>query len=304
MKRTRITDRLTFLEPEDMRAFKACAGLLVQGTRKLAIDASMGPETIPLLREENPREAVISHYHLDHGIWGADVLDHTGAEVWVPSGEERYLTDLQFFLDQTAGPYGLVEAWRRFSVEECGYRELGRCHPYDPGKSFSDSAITIACLDTSGHSPSHRSFYFPTDKVLFTGDMGVDRFGPWFGWKDCDLRALVGAILFLRGLPVNVLLTSHGGLLTSGIRQAWDQALALLLEREARVARRLEEGGEPEAIVAEGIFFPRKDHVPEPMRSFLTMWDTIMFGHHRKMIAEGGLVSYFPELHKIGKESA
>jgi len=40
------------------------------------------------------------------------------------------------------------------------------------------------------------------------------------------------------------------------------------------------------------------------MRSFLTMSDTAMFGHHRKMIAEGGLVRYFPELRKIGKESA
>lgn len=304
MRRTRITDRLTFLEPEDMRAFKACAGLLVQGRRKLAIDANMGPETIALLEQERPREAVISHYHLDHGVWGAEALDHGGADVLVPSGEERYLTDLQFFVDQTAGPQGMADAWRRFSVEECGYRELKRCHAYDPGTSLSDHAITIDCLPTGGHSPSHRSFYFPAHKVLFTGDMGVDRFGPWFGWHDCDLRELVGAIFFLRGLPVDVLLTSHGGMLTSGIREAWDQALTRLLEREARVARRLEEGGAPEAIVAEGIFFPRKDHVPEPMRSFLTMWDTIMFGHHREMIAQGGLNRFFPQLRTIGKESA
>ena len=93
-------------------------------------------------------------------------------------------------------------------------------------------------------------------------------------------------------------------MLTTGIREAWDLALARLLEREARVAIRLEEGWEPENIVAEGVFFPHKDRVPEPMRSFLTMWDTAMFGHHRKMIAQGGLSRYFSELRNIGKESA
>ena len=81
--------------------------------------------------------------------------------------------------------------------------------------------------------------------------------------------------------PSDVLLTSHGGMLTTDIGAAWDHALQRLLEREKRVAARLEKGLTPEAIVAEGIFFPTKSQVPEPMRSFLYMWDTAMFDHHR-----------------------
>ena len=299
MIRTRITDRLTFLEPADMRQFKACAGILIQGSRKVAIDANMGPETADLLCAEKPREAVISHYHLDHSIWGTAVQEHTDAEVFVPSGEDRYLTDRQFFLDQTAGPYGLVDAWRRFSVDECDFHGLRSCRTYDPGDSFSDRSIRIACIDTRGHSPSHRSFYFPEERVLFTGDLGIDRFGPWYGWRDCDLGDLVAAIFTLRGLPVDVLLTSHGGMLTCGIRAAWDRALKCLVDRERVVALKLDQGLPPEAIVAQGIFFPHKERVPEPMRSFLTMWDTAMFGHHRRLLHQGGLTRLFPELGTI-----
>jgi hydroxyacylglutathione hydrolase len=302
MKRTRVTDQLTFLEPDDMRLFKACAGVMVQTTRKLVIDTNMGPETAAFLHAEQPQAAIISHYHLDHAVWTTVAQKHTQAEVFIPSGEESYLTDIDFFLEHTAGPYGPVEAWRHFSVKESGYRELEGTTTYHPGRSFSDRHLSIVCLDTSGHSPAHRSFYFPEDKVLFTGDMGVDRFGPWYGWVNCDLRHLVESILHLRGLPVDVLLTSHGGMLTSRIDAAWHQALRHLLKREQGVATRLEAGLRPETIVAEGIFFKQKAQVPEPMRSFLTMWDTAMFDHHRKLIEQGGLTRFFPELATLAPE--
>jgi hypothetical protein len=88
-------------------------------------------------------------------------------------------------------------------------------------------------------------------------------------------------------------------MLTSGIPEAWDLALKRLVERENHVAQRLEKGHRPEAIVAEGIFFPQKAQVPEPMQSFLYMWDTAMYDHHRKMLEEGGLARFFPELRSL-----
>jgi glyoxylase-like metal-dependent hydrolase (beta-lactamase superfamily II) len=299
VKRTRITANIVFLEPDDMRHFKACAGLLVEGTRKLVIDANMGSDTAAFLREANPEAAILSHYHLDHGVWGTVAQQHAGAAVFVPSGEERYLTDLDYFLEHTAAPHGLASAWKTFSVDDCGYRELEDAIPYDPGDSFSDRRVSIQCLDTKGHSPAHRSFYFPEQNVLFSGDLGVDRFGPWYGWVECHLLQLVEAILTLRDLPTAVLLTSHGGMLTSGIREAWDRALVHLIQREDAVRRRLDDGQEPAVIIDKGIFFPQKNKAAEPMRSFLYMWDTVMFRHHRDVIANGGLRSHFPELRTL-----
>ena len=189
MKRTRITESITFLEPEDMRLFQACAGVMVEGDRKLVIDANMGPETAAFLEAENPDIAVISHYHLDHGVWGATAQKHAHAQVWVPTGEERYLTNLGFFLEHTAAPHGLAAEWKDFSVVQCGYQELDECTPYEPGPLFSDRNVVIECIDTRGHSPAHRSFYFPEDKVLFTGDLGIDRFEAVSGSRHLAVRA-------------------------------------------------------------------------------------------------------------------
>lgn len=97
MKRTRISDQLTFLEPDDMRLFQACAGVMVQSTRKLVIDTNMGPETAAFLDTEQPQAAIISHYHLDHAVWTTVAHAYTSTEVFIPSGEDPHLTDIDFF---------------------------------------------------------------------------------------------------------------------------------------------------------------------------------------------------------------
>ena len=301
MRKTRLTDTITYLEPDSMKSFQACAGLIVEDAgQKLLIDTNMGPgETAAMLEEERPDRAVISHYHLDHATWGATALEHSEAELFVPEREAAYLTDLAFFLEHTAGPFGLAEPWREFSVNVTGYREIDRFTPYTETDRFNVGGTTIEVVGTPGHSPAHMAFRFPEEGILFTGDMGVDAFGPWYGWRDCDLKQLVASTLRLRGLSVNLMVTSHGGIIRSGFSRVWEENLLRLLERERAIYEKLERGMARTDIVEEGIFFRSKADVSEPLRSFLYMWDGAMFDHHRELIAEGGLLSFFPELSSL-----
>jgi len=203
-----------------MSSFKSCSGVIVSASEKILIDTNMGPdETLALLRAEQPDIAIISHYHLDHCTWGPLVSEHTDAELFIPEGEERYLTSLDFFIEKTGGAAGLAREWTELTLDVTGYREIRDFSTYPHGHQFLSDDVTIECVGTPGHSPSHTAFYFPKEKILFTGDMGVDRFGPWYGWTDCDLRELIASILKLRSLDVRVLLTSHGGVVTSGIEK-------------------------------------------------------------------------------------
>lgn len=298
MKRTRITDAITYIEPDSMSNFTACAGVIVSDAgKKLLIDTNMGrKETAEMIRKERPDMAVVSHYHLDHATWDHAVLKHSNAELFIPAAEVEYLTDLDFFLRHTAGPFGLSDPWRDFSVNVTGYREISRYSAYDEKTFFSVGGTKITAVGTPGHSPAHMSFYFAEDKILFTGDMGVDAFGPWYGWVDCDLKQLVASILRLRGLPVDLMLTSHGGIFDSGIEKAWDEGLLAIERRERMIREKLDRGMTKAAIVEEGVFFRSKSPVSEPLRSFLYMWDGAMFDHHLALLTEGGLLSFFPEL--------
>jgi hydroxyacylglutathione hydrolase len=129
--------------------------------------------------------------------------------------------------------------------------------------------------------------------------MGIDRLGPWYGWRDCSIEAMVESILVLKSLEVGLLLTSHGGIITRDIEQCWNRALSYILDREQKIIQDLDMGKTREEIIEEGVCYPRKEKMKEPMRSFLTAWDSVMFDHHMKILGSTTLSRLFPALGAI-----
>lgn len=298
MKRTPICEGVTYLEPDSMRSFQACAGLLLEGGGTTAlVDANMGPrETLPLLEETRPDQAILTHYHVDHSAWASTVAEHTSAEILAPEAEVAILADPTPLHAADARAHGIGPEWEHFTGHTVGYAPVPSARAFSHGDLFHFNGITMEALDTRGHSPGHSAFYFPEKQVLFCGDMGIDRFGPWYAWPNCDLVALVGSLLRLRGLPLKLLVTSHGGMVKADFEGAWTRAIRQVLAREARIEADLDAGHSGEEIVAAGIFFRNKAKAPEPMRSFLFMWDRIMYDHHLAVLEQGGLATFFPEL--------
>ncbi len=281
-----------------MAHFSSCAGIIVRSKGgKVFIDTNMGAKETPeLLEQEKPDAAIITHYHLDHSVWTRYVADHSTARILIPKREEAYLTSLDFIISHTAGPFGMAKPWTDFVVNHRGYRPLTSYECYTEKTSFQDLVPEMVILETPGHSPSHSSFYFPDDKILFSGDVGLDRFGPWYGWADCDIKALVESVLRLDGLSVNLVLTSHGGIINNKTRNAFFSCISHILEREKKIIHWLDKGMDKKDIIEQGVFYTDKENVREPFRSFLAMWDTAMYAHHEALIKEGGLTRFFPEI--------
>lgn len=297
MKKTKITDKITYVEPDSMANFASCAGMILQSKKKILIDMNMGADEIPgLLEQEKPDAAMITHYHLDHSIWTRQVNACKDAVVFIPEGEEPYLTSTDFVIEHTAGPFGMEEQWEAFVVNSLGYSPLEVYECCSETTSFKDMAPEMVLINTPGHSPSHTSFYFPEDKILFSGDMGLDRFGPWYGWADCSIKKLVESILRLDGMDIGLVLTSHGGILKKNIQQAWATSIVKILQREKKIIQNLDKGMDKQDIIRQGVFYPDKEKASDPMRSFLYMWDTAMYNHHESLINEGGLIKFFPEI--------
>lgn len=297
MKQTRVTPCLTYVQPDTMASFSSCSGLKVKSRQTVFIDMNLGEaDTRTVLAANPPDAALLTHYHLDHSVWARQAGD-AGARVFVPEKEQAFFTGLDYVIENTAGPLGRGPEWRAFVDKTLGYRPLASFTAFDGDTLFTEFVPEMVLVETPGHSPGHTSFYFPDDRLLFSGDMGLDRFGPWYGWQDCDICEIVNSLLRLDGMDLATVLTSHGGILRGEeIRQAIQAALAMLVTREVRIRELLEDGRGEQEIVAQGVFFRKKDKVPDPMGLFLYMWDTSMFRHHRDLLEKGGLAAFFPEL--------
>ncbi len=289
MQITALSDKIFYLEPDSMANYKACAGLLIKAELKIAIDTNLGPgHTARFLDKERPDMAFVTHFHLDHSTW-AHQAAAKGAVVCVPETEHWILKDLSGLMEATSGSGSIAKLWRRFVTETQGFQPLDAANTYGPGILSELSRVKIQVLPTAGHSPGHSSFWFPESGILFCGDLGLDRFGPWYGWYNCDLAALVESICRLRAMDVRILVTSHGGMITNNHKEAWNLVLKKIQERERRIISGLEKGLSRQRLIKEGIFFCHKDKVAEPLKTFFYFWDTVMLDHHLQLIENGGL---------------
>ena len=297
MKQTRITDNITYLEPDSMVLLQTCAGLIIDGQRKIFLDVGMGArENTALLQKEAPDLAVISHYHFDHSTWLTQVRECSAATIYVPEAEVQYLTSLEYAIAKTGGGLGQTGYWTD-QVVSAGYRTVDSPLSYGEDFSiFSDASLRIEPILTPGHSPGHSCFYFPQEKILFCGDMGADRFGPWYGWCDCNLQAYVTSLLKLMTLDVKLLLSSHGGLIADGINEIWTRCIAQIAARERKVEIGLNGGMSKAQIVAQGLFYPASVHVDGPQYTMINMCESAIFDQHRDLLEAGGLKAQFPEL--------
>ena len=220
----------------------------------------------------------------------------------IPEGEERYLTDLNYFMKNTKGSIDQDDKWLYFIKNIIKYKKVEGFGLHNGNTRIKSGKISIQCLPGPGHSPSHTAFYFPEAGVLFACDIGLGPFGPWYGWIDCDLKAYIESILDLRSMKPNVILTCHDGIIEKDIEGAWNRCLGYFFKREKFIMDSLDKGKDKNEIVDEGICFFNKSTIEEPFRTFLNMWDSIMFDHHLKILKNGSLYKTFPKLVKYGNQ--
>jgi hydroxyacylglutathione hydrolase len=302
MKRTRITDKITYVDPQLPRNESGCAGLIISSNPKICIDCNVGQvNEQAFVIDEKPDIALVSHYHVDHWAWVNAAATHNGTGILVPHGEKSCFTSLDNYVDQCLGKKETTvrPAWKQIAENLGGYRPLERFDTYPPDQTYRFGATTIQCIHTPGHSPYHTCFYFPDEKVLYTADMGIGPIPPWYGHRNCDLKAFVDSILQLRSLETHIVLTAHSGIIRKDILRAWDRCLKHFLMLEKRIRRQLDHGKTKEQIAKNYVLSARISDTMKKFMPFIDMWAKITVDHHAAVIEQGGLAHLFPELRDI-----
>lgn len=296
MKITKITNIIDYIQPDDTPFASTSSGIFIRSTPSIAIDMNLGEEDVEkFLAENSPDIAIISHYHLDHSLWGHAAENNNGTELWIPEDEVKYFTSLDYFIENTCGPYDISLQFKNVVQKFMKYKEVSSFKTFNDGTVFKCKGLSLRSIKSPGHSPAHTAFHIPEENILFTGDIGVGQWGPWYGWIDCSILHYMESIFRLKAIGDVRLVTCHDGIISEDIPSVWDSCMDKFYEREILVMDMLNRGCSKDEIVAEGIYFKKKSKIAEPMKSLLNVQDEIMLEHHLNIINDGGLAKMFPD---------
>ncbi|HYC56169.1 MAG TPA: MBL fold metallo-hydrolase [Candidatus Binatia bacterium] len=159
-------------------------------------------------------------------------------------------------LEALLAAYGMdaasEESWGRALVEQYNFRPRTDVRTVADGEVLDLGTTRIRFLHTPGHTAGHTCLLFEPEGVVFTGDLDLTWFGPYYGDATASLTDVIASIARLRSLDgIRAFVSFHeAGIVRDDLRGVLDRYEAVLWERDrallelCRQPRTLEEIGE------------------------------------------------------------
>jgi Zn-dependent hydrolases, including glyoxylases len=241
-----LTKQIKLVRPEAKAMFPYSNSLFVDDTEKVIIDAGAGGRAYAGLPLEDIRLLLLTHSHFDH-VNGVSFFSHAqimaGQEelgIFLDEAEFNRSMGYQHWQELMGTP--LQTRWEKMSLPDDvpsrpGFQSISLDSVFTDGSIFDTGSTYFIAVHTPGHSPGHYAFFFPRERILFSGDLDLSMRGPWYGGEACDLDDLINSIRRLISLKPQVLVSSHRRVIDAGIEELFEKYLNIAMEREARILK-------------------------------------------------------------------
>jgi glyoxylase-like metal-dependent hydrolase (beta-lactamase superfamily II) len=279
-----IAPHIFLIEGEKKGRFPFSHSVLIRDQVTALIDTGCGAERLrQIKREYDPGLVINSHTHPDHsaGNW---LFERTPLlvpqEGFDSSGQ---ITKLSHRLTQ---PGRLAAQWREYVGELMGFVGVLPTGAYENGHCFSFGDVQLKAIHTPGHSIDHYCFFEPRDRILFSFDIDLDPFGPWYGTRESEIAAFEESIRRVRSLEARILVSSHLGIVSEGIDERLEAYLGVISQREERILDFLSQGRTVKEIVEQALIYGGFPYAPDLLR----YWEGQMVLKHLERLVHKGLI--------------
>jgi len=234
---------------------------------------------------------LLSHFHSDHirelGLFSQARIGIHQSEASALSDEKK-LIELIFFAEEDKEE---IERWlgrkaREMKVEEWNYPVSD---PLQDGEEIGLGKIRVKVVHSPGHTIGHCCFWFPEQEILFSADIDLADFGPWYGNACSSAEDFFFSIEKLKKIKPKLVITGHETGLVSGEEffTKLERFQNLLLEREEKILDALGSAKSLEEIIDLGIiygeFLKKSPGLRPPERRMVV--------HHLKWLEKKGLAT-------------
>jgi glyoxylase-like metal-dependent hydrolase (beta-lactamase superfamily II) len=221
------------------------------------------------------RRILVTHPHFDHYGSGREIINRSGAEMWVfregagwiEERQEQYdrREDRRLSLLREWGvPAPDMEAVIRYYREANRFRVGAKpSRRFSEGETLTLGEKSFVVIPVPGHTPFCVMFYSAEGRIAFTGDflpVPAPGNGPLVQWKDASLRgykttaAYVSSLEKARAIDLGVALPGHGPVIMDPLKRI-ERLLSAIRRRREEVLEALGKAGKTAFQIA-GIVFP------------------------------------------------
>jgi len=192
----KLTEGIYFIEGKNKGKFPYCNSLIV-GKAIIDPNCGMGILTRFIEKLEN---AILSHNHPDHSAL-AWYFNKLSKKVYAP----HPFTKVKELAERFAK--GIEDKWIIFATKFVGLKDF-KALMYDSSPEFEWIDHEIEIIKTSGHTDDMHVFLI-NGKILYSADIDLSDFGPWYGNPESDPCKFKKSIESLFGYDFDVIVPSH-----------------------------------------------------------------------------------------------
>ncbi len=264
--------------------FPFAHSFLVDASVRVLIDAGCGGETLTELEQSHPIDWVISsHSHPDHTALN---WKFAGRPLYAPVYAADTFGDFDKLGDRFTEPGDLAQLWRRYVSATINFETAPPTHTFLDGDVFDFGGLSLVVVHTPGHTVDHTCLFEPRHGILFSFDIDLTGFGPWYGHRESHIAAFEASIRKVIALKPRIVVSSHKGIIADDIPARLQRFLDVIAERD-RIMQRLLPGVESfQDLVNLSPFYQGYPYAA----TLLRYWESQMVRKHLVRLIERGLV--------------
>jgi len=274
--------------------FPFCTSVFIDDDIKVLIDPGAGYKRLCDLKKETKMDMVINtHYHFDHITWNylfesAQILIN---EKEAPCFRDRKVLGSYLGMEEVYGKAWVDEWLKRIADPETAQSPFSPQNnhkwwlstdridgQYKWGDEFDFGKIKMHVIGAPGHSSGFSCMYFPDQGVIYTADLDLTAFGPWYGGSDGDIDLFIRSCKEIENIDAESFITGHEiGIVGKkefcsrlknfvGIIEKRDELIVSLLSKPLALTE----------LVDKGVIYGSKYHVD----AWVYMWEYLMIKKH------------------------
>lgn len=234
---SKIDDNTFLIIGKNNGTFPYSNSLLILDEDIVLIDSGLGREKTSLLKD-HVDILINSHYHIDH------VIDnHLFNKIWVVECEAEATNSFSGY-KKFAGIHNtpVEKHWEEWFNDYFEFHPTKATKTFEPNETFDFGETKWEAVHTPGHTEGHCCFYERDRGILYSTDVDLTPFGPWYGNPSANLPDFIESIEKLIDMDIDVIASSHSYVMREGIRDALEKFLDVIFKRDKRIFTLIKEG--------------------------------------------------------------